>query len=118
MLIEQVIEFELRALGSLTISVARRSGNPTLMKMLSMTKMWQKTIVSSVSVSFSIFRVQNFLLAFVNNIGDQGLRAPLNSIFANQFTLEKLHYSGEIENFFPKICYLRPLSDLFMDVTQ
>ena len=36
----------------------------------------KKSIVSSVSVSFSIFHVQRFLLAFVNNIDDQGPQAP------------------------------------------
>ena len=47
--------------------------------------MAKKPIVSSVPVSFSIFRVQRFLLAFVNNIDDQGPRVLLNSIFVNQF---------------------------------
>ena len=61
--------------------------------MLSMTKCGKKPIVSSVSISLRIFREQRFLLAFANNIDDQGPRAPLNSIFANQFkciTREKL----------------------------
>ena len=73
-------------LDLLAIGVARKSGDPAPIEMLFMTKLWQKKpIVSSVSVSFSIFCVQRFLLAFVNNIDDQGPQAPLKSIFANQF---------------------------------
>ena len=93
MLIEQVIEFELRGLGLLShrrsqeVRGSRPNGNAIYAKNVA-----KKPIVFSVSVSFSIFRVQCFLLAFVNN-GDQGPRVPLNSIFASQFkciTWEKL----------------------------
>ena len=94
MLIEQVIKFELRGPGP--PGHRRRQGvrgscpnwNVIYDKIVA-----QKHNVFSVSVSFSIFRVQHLLLIFVNNINDHGPRAPLNSIFANQFkyiTLEKL----------------------------
>ena len=81
-------------MGPLAIGVARGSGYTAPIEMLSITKMWQKKpIVSLVSASFSIFRVQPIRLAFVNNIDDQGPRVPFNSIFANQvkcITREKL----------------------------
>ena len=55
----------------MAIGVTRKSGDFTSIEMLSMTKLWQKKpIVSSVSVSFGIFRAQRFLLAFLNNIDD------------------------------------------------
>ena len=73
MVIKQVIEYEWGVWDLFAVGVARRPGDPTSIEMLSMTKLWQKKpIVSSVLVSFSIFRVQRFLLAFVNNIDDQG----------------------------------------------
>ena len=79
MLIEQVIEFELRALGPLAIGVARaqevRESHPSR-SVINDKNVTKKSIVSSVSVSFSIFRVQRFLLAFVNNIDEQGPQAP------------------------------------------
>ena len=56
-----------------------------------MTKMWQKA--NCFFSSFSILSVQRFLLAFVNNIDNQGPWVHLNSTFANQFkyiTMEKL----------------------------
>ena len=58
-----------------------------------MTQLWQKAYCFFSFSFFSIFRAQRFLLAFMNNIDNQGARAPLNSIFANQFkciTREKL----------------------------
>ena len=94
MLIEQAIEFELRRPGptghrrSQEVWGCHPNRNVVYDKTVA-----KKPIVSSVSVSFSIFRVQRFLLAFVNNIDKQGTRAPLNSIFANQLkciTREKL----------------------------
>ena len=49
--------------------------------------MTRKYFVSSVSVSLSIFHVQQYTHTRVitNNFDDQGARAPTNSIFANQF---------------------------------
>ena len=76
MLIEQIIEFEWRRPRPLAIGVARRLGNPAAIEMLSMTKLWQKSL---------LFLQFQFLLALVNNIDDQWARVPLNSIFANQF---------------------------------
>ena len=94
MLIEQVIEFELRGPGPLghRRSQGVRGSRPNW-NVIYDKDVAKKLIVSSVLVSFSIFRVQRFLLAFVSNIDDQGPRAPLNSIFANQFnciTREKM----------------------------
>ena len=49
--------------------------------------MTKKLVVSSVSVSFSIFRVQQYTRATVitNNINNQVAPAPSIQIFANQF---------------------------------
>ena len=45
MLIEQVIEFELRGPETLAIGVARRSGDPAPIEMLFTTKLWQKSLL-------------------------------------------------------------------------
>ena len=94
MVIEQVIEFELRGHGT----PSHRRSQEARQSRFNWNVIYDETvakkpIVSSVSVYFSVFRVQRFLLAFVNNIDDHGPLAPLNSIFANQFkrlTQEKL----------------------------
>ena len=114
MLIGQVIEFELRGPGT---PGHRRSqearGSRLNWNVIYDETVAKKPIVSSVSVFFSIFREQRFLLAFVNNIDNLGPWAPLNSIFAKQFkciTWEKM------ESYSSQICYLRPSFNLFMDV--
>ena len=55
MLIEQAIEFEWGGLGPMAIGVARRPREPTSIEMLSMTKLWQKSL---------LFLQFQFLLAF------------------------------------------------------
>ena len=86
MLIEQVIEFELREPGSpghrRSQEVRRYRPNWNVIYDKTVAK---KPIVSLVSSSFTIFCVHCFLLAFVKNIDNQGPHAPLNLIFANQF---------------------------------
>ena len=49
-----------------------------------------------------------------NNIDDQGAPCPLNSIFANKFMRNR----SEIKGFCSKSCYLRPSSNLFINVMQ
>ena len=58
----------------LNIDVTSGGGGPApSIEMLTKTKMWQKMpVVSSVSVSYNIFRAQQMN----NNIDDQGARAP------------------------------------------
>ena len=51
------------------IGLARESKDPAPIEMLSMTKMWQKSLM---------FVQFQFLLAFLSNIDDQGPRVPLN----------------------------------------
>ena len=94
MLIEQVIEFKLRGPGTPDHRRCQEAqGSRLNWNVIYDKTVAKKPVVSSVSVCFSIFRVQRFLMAFVNNIDNQGPRALLNSIFANQFkciTWEKL----------------------------
>ena len=73
MLIKQVIEFELMGPGT---PGHRRSqearGSRSNWNVIYYKNVAKKHIVSSVSVSFSTFRVQRLLLAFVNNTRGPG----------------------------------------------
>ena len=89
-------------------------GIPPQSKCYQWQKCGKKAIVSSVSVSFSIFHVQRFLLAFVNNIAERGPQAPSIHILPTNLDVQL----GRNWEFFSKICHLRPSSILFMVVMQ
>ena len=81
-----------------------------------MTKIEQKKLVSSFSVSFSNFaynstRVQQQLT--INDIDDQGARRTPLILF---FPTNLKYNQGEIKSFCPKNCYLKPSSKLFTNV--
>ena len=76
--------------------------------------MSKKLIVSSVSVSFSIFRAEHYTRSTVitNNSDDQGARAPLNSSFANHF---KCITRVKLRVFVLKIASSSPLLTFFYE---
>ena len=82
MLIEQVVEFKLKAPGppGHRRSHEVRGSRPNRNVIYDKTAV-KKPTVSSVSVSFRSFCIQRFLLAFVNNIDDQGPRPPQFNFF-------------------------------------
>ena len=115
--LNKLLNWNWRALGPLAIGIARAQevrGSRPSRSVINDKNVAKKSIVSSVSVSYSIFRVQRFLLAFVNNIDDQGPQAPSIHILPTNLNAQ----IGRNWEFFPKICYLRSSSILFMVVMQ
>ena len=95
-----------------------QGGRAPSIEMPSMTKIWQKSLVSSFSVSFSIFAYYNTRVLqwlTINNIDDQGARrTPFIQFFPSNLDVQL----GWKQGFGPKSCFLRPSSKLFMTVMQ